>query len=69
MTQRCKMRTSSGLLLTEWILGDDGVLSVERLRLALRVDGLDPELVLVARDQVVHLHRRLGAAAGRHPAT
>ena len=54
--------------LTEGVLGDDGLVAVEGLRLALGVDSSHAELVLVAGRQVLHLQRGLGAPAGRHPA-
>ena len=55
--------------LTERILGDDAFRALQRLGGTLGIDGLDPELVLVARGQVVDLDLWLVGAAGRHPDT
>ena len=55
---KCSLQSLSPLL-TERILGDDGLVSVEVVRLSLVVDGADAELVLVAGLQAGHVN--LGA--------
>ena len=53
--------------LTIRVLGEDELVVLERLRFALLVDGLDPELVLLALLQTVHLGLRGRGLATRHP--
>ena len=55
--------------LTIRILGEDELVVLERFRLALLVDGLDPELVLFALLQTIHLGFRGRRFATRHPLT
>lgn len=50
------------LLLTEWILGFNSLLSGERIGGSQAVDSLNPELVPVARSQVLHFE--VGLLAG-----
>lgn len=56
-------------MFTVWILGEDRLLGLQGLRLALGVDGADPELVLSSGGEVVELGAGLGAvrAPGRNP--
>lgn len=53
--------------LTVWVLCNNGLVSLQGLRLALGIDSLHTELVFLALLQTSHVElRRLGFAA-RHP--
>ena len=43
---------------TEWVLGLDGAVGGERLRLSLGVDGRHPEVVLLTLLQPSHVERQ-----------
>lgn len=54
--------------LTEGILGGGGALRHQRFRLALRVDGLDAEHVVLALVEAGHVALGLLGRADGHPA-